>query len=68
MLILTRRQGQTVTVGNDVTITVLRIRGNQVQLGIAAPAEVSVHREEIFDRIHGGEQPDSEALASSDGP
>jgi carbon storage regulator len=60
MLILTRRVGETVMVGNDVTITVLRIRGNQVRLGIAAPADVAVHRHEIFARITAQEQADSD--------
>lgn len=51
MLILTRRIGETVVIGNDVDITVLGVRGNQVRLGVTAPREVSVHREEIYDRI-----------------
>jgi carbon storage regulator len=51
MLILTRRVGETVVIGNDVDVTVLGIKGNQVRLGVKAPREVSVHREEIFQRI-----------------
>jgi len=51
MLILTRRVGETVVIGNDVTVTVLGVKGNQVRLGVNAPREVTVHREEIFDRI-----------------
>ncbi len=51
MLILTRRIGETLTVGDDVTITVLGVRGNQVKLGINAPPEVAVHREEIYEKI-----------------
>ncbi len=51
MLILTRRIGETVVIGNDVDITVLGVKGNQVRLGVKAPREVSVHREEIYDRI-----------------
>jgi carbon storage regulator len=51
MLILTRRVGETVMIGTDVTVTVLGVKGNQVRVGINAPKEVPVHREEIFERI-----------------
>ena len=51
MLILTRRVGETVVIGNDVDVTVLGVKGNQVRLGVKAPREVSVHREEIYKRI-----------------
>jgi carbon storage regulator len=51
MLILTRRVGETVMIGNDVTVTVLGVKGNQVRVGINAPKTVAVHREEIFERI-----------------
>jgi carbon storage regulator len=51
MLILTRRVGETVIIGNDVDVTVLGVKGNQVRLGVKAPREVSVRREEIYKRI-----------------
>lgn len=51
MLILTRRVGETVMIGNEVTVTVLGVKGNQVRIGVNAPKDVSVHREEIYERI-----------------
>ena len=51
MLILTRRLGETLVIGDDVYVTVLGVRGNQVRLGINAPKDVTVHREEIYNRI-----------------
>jgi carbon storage regulator len=51
MLILTRRVGETVMIGNEVTVTVLGVKGNQVRIGVNAPKDVAVHREEIYDRI-----------------
>jgi len=51
MLILTRRVGETLVVGDEVTVTVLGVKGNQVRLGVNAPKEVAVHREEIYQRI-----------------
>ena len=51
MLILTRRVGETVTIGDEVTVTVLGVKGNQVRLGVQAPRTVAVHREEIHNRI-----------------
>ncbi|HNP37480.1 MAG TPA: carbon storage regulator CsrA [Woeseiaceae bacterium] len=51
MLILTRRAGETVMIGSDVTITVLGVKGNQVRIGVNAPKDVAVHREEIYERI-----------------
>ncbi|MGK0272365.1 MAG: carbon storage regulator [Cocleimonas sp.] len=51
MLILTRRIGETLMIGDDVSITVIGVKGNQVRIGIDAPKDVAVHREEIFNRI-----------------
>lgn len=51
MLILTRKAGESVLIGGDISITVLSVRGNQIKLGVEAPKEVSVHREEIYQRI-----------------
>lgn len=61
MLILTRRVGETVVIGDDVTVTVLGVKGNQVRVGVNAPKEITVHREEIFERIK-REQADGEAI------
>ena len=59
MLILTRRVGETVMIGNEVTVTVLGVKGNQVRIGVNAPKDVAVHREEIYERIRREEDGES---------
>ena len=65
MLILTRRIGESVMIGDDVKISVLGIKGNQIRLGISAPREVAVHREEIFQRIQDEQCPGDQSRGSS---
>jgi len=55
MLILTRRVGETIRIGDDIEVVVLGVKGNQVRIGVKAPTDVDVHREEIYQRIHGAE-------------
>jgi carbon storage regulator len=66
MLILTRRVGETLMVGEEVTVTVLDVKGNQVRIGINAPREVAVHREEIYERIKAEEGQDSPGKITED--
>jgi carbon storage regulator len=63
MLILTRRVGETVMIGNNVTVTVLGVKGNQVRIGVNAPKDVAVHREEIYERIKREEDGDTHSGA-----
>ncbi len=62
MLILTRRVGETLMIGDEVSVTVLGVKGNQVRIGVNAPKEVAVHREEIYARIRKEQEVDSAPL------
>ena len=65
-MILTRRVGETVMIGDEVTITVLGVKGNQVRVGIKAPKSVAVHREEIYERIKREQQDEDEKKRGDD--
>jgi carbon storage regulator len=65
MLVLSRRLGETLIIGDDIKITVLGISGNQVRLGIAAPKNVSVHREEVYRRIQDEQDSEEPSIGNS---
>jgi carbon storage regulator len=65
MLVLSRKKNESIVINNDIIITVVEIRGDKVRLGIIAPKDVPVHRQEIFDAIHGKEEvPETKAVDS----
>lgn len=66
MLILTRRVGETLMIGDEISVTVLGVKGNQVRVGVNAPRNVSVHREEIYERIQNEDGSSSSASSSED--
>jgi len=66
MLVLSRKKNESIVINNDIIITVVEIRGDKVRLGIIAPKDVPVHRQEIFDAIHGKEEvPETKAVDSA---
>ena len=67
MVILTRRVGETLVIGDDATVTVLGVRGNQVRLGVNAPKDIAVHREEIYQRIQNEKDSSNSAETAENG-
>ena len=65
MLILTRRVGESLRIGDEVSVTVLGIKGSQVRIGVNAPKSVSVHREEVYDRINEEKSKNSEGIPNN---
>lgn len=69
MLVLSRKKNESIVINNDITVTVVEIRGDKVRLGIVAPKEVPVHRQEVYDAIHGkgNSEADTPAVAAKPG-
>jgi carbon storage regulator len=65
MLVLSRKKNESIVINNDITVTVVEIRGDKVRLGIVAPKEVPVHRQEVYDAIHGKEQSEAAPVVVS---
>jgi carbon storage regulator len=65
MLVLSRKKNESIVINNDITVTVVEIRGDKVRLGIVAPKEVPVHRQEVFEAIHGKQAPAAEPAPQS---
>jgi carbon storage regulator len=68
MLVLSRKKNESIVINNDITVTVVEIRGDKVRLGIVAPKEVPVHRQEVFDAIHGKEHADAAPVVVNNAP
>ena len=66
MLVLSRRRNEKIVIGDDITITVLEVRGDQIQLGIQAPRSIPVHRWEVFRAIHEGDKPEDDTPPDQD--
>ena len=66
MLVLSRKKNESVVINNDVVVTVVEIRGDKVRLGIVAPRDVPVHRQEVYDAIHGSDTPTANVIIKSD--
>jgi carbon storage regulator len=68
MLVLSRKKNESIIINNDIVITVIEIRGDKVRLGIVAPKDVPVHREEVYEAIHGAKAPTPSPVLKADEP
>jgi carbon storage regulator len=68
MLVLSRKKNESIVINNDITVTVVEIRGDKVRLGIVAPKEVPVHRQEVYDAIHGKDQAEAAPMVVNNKP
>jgi carbon storage regulator len=66
MLVLSRKKNESIVINNDITITVVEIRGDKVRLGIVAPKDVPVHRQEVWEAIHGKSMPEATVVVNPD--